>query len=320
MTPEGRRAKDDETGIYVDLPGLVALRHAAAGIADMPSRPGRNFPGGGRASRLRGRGLDFEEIRHYQPGDDVRSIDWNVTARTGRPHVRIFSEERDRPALIVVDQRIAMFYGTRLMMKSVAAAEFAALAAWRLLASGDRVGGIVFDDTGMEDIRPHRSEASVIRFLSRIVKRNRMLRADTDVVSDPAMLDRALARAARLAGHDSLVIVVSDFDGASDATRETLTQLARRNGVICALVHDPSALHIPERGRLIAAEGKRRLTLDFADARLRQAVSQFSGARLQRILSWQEEFGLPVLPVSAGEPMLEQAARLFARGSGKARS
>lgn len=319
MAPQEWRAREEKAGVYADLPGLAALRHAAAGIADMPSRPGRNFPGGGRLSRLRGRGLDFEEIRHYQPGDDVRSIDWNVTARTGRPHVRIFSEERDRPVLLVVDQRIAMFYGTRLMMKSVAAAEFAALAAWRLLASGDRVGGVVFDDSGMEAVRPHRSEAAIIRLLSLIVEKNRMLRADTDAVSDPAMLNVALARAARLAGHDSLVVVVSDFDGAGDATREALTQLARRNGVICALVHDPSALRIPERGRLVAAEGKRRLALDFADARLRHAVSQFSGGRLQRILSWQEEFSLPVLPVSAGEPVLAQAARLFALDTGKVR-
>ena len=101
---------------------------------------------GRHASRLRGRGLDFEEVRAYLPGDDVRTIDWRVTARTGVPHTRVYTEERDRPALLVVDQRLAMFFGTRLNLKSVTAAEAAALAAWRVFLSGDRVGAVVFDD------------------------------------------------------------------------------------------------------------------------------------------------------------------------------
>ncbi len=103
---------------------------------------------GRHASRLRGRGLNFEELRGYLPGDDVRAIDWKVTARTGEPHVRVMTEERDRPALIVVDQRMSMFFGSQLNMKAVTAAEAAALAAFRILDQGDRVGGIVFGDDG----------------------------------------------------------------------------------------------------------------------------------------------------------------------------
>ena len=79
---------------------------------------------------LRGRGFDFEEIRRYLPGDDIRSIDWRVTARTGKPHLRVFTEERDRPVILVVDQRRSMFFGSRRALKSVVAAETAALAAW----------------------------------------------------------------------------------------------------------------------------------------------------------------------------------------------
>ena len=102
---------------------------------------------GRHVSRLRGRGLNFEEMRGYLPGDDIRSIDWKATARTGTPHVRVFTEERDRPALVVVDQRMSMFYGSRLNMKSVTAAEAAAIAAFRVLDAGDRIGGIVFNET-----------------------------------------------------------------------------------------------------------------------------------------------------------------------------
>ena len=138
MTPDPR--------IHVTLDHLRRLEGAARGLSFMPRQPSASVLNGRHASRLRGRGLNFEEMRNYLPGDDIRSIDWKATARTGEPHVRVFTEERDRPALLVVDQRMSMFFGTQLNMKSVTAAEAAAIVGFRILAQGDRVGGIVFDD------------------------------------------------------------------------------------------------------------------------------------------------------------------------------
>ena len=86
---------------------------------------------GRHASRLRGRGHNFEELRGYVSGDDIRNVDWKATARSGEPHIRVYIEERDRPVLLLIDQRHNMFFGTRRAMKSVVAAEAAALAAWR---------------------------------------------------------------------------------------------------------------------------------------------------------------------------------------------
>ncbi|MCG8594101.1 MAG: DUF58 domain-containing protein, partial [Kiloniellales bacterium] len=124
--------------IHVDLAHLRGFAGRATALRLLPRQPARSVLNGRHASRLRGRGLSFEELRGYLPGDDIRSIDWKVTARTGEPHVRVFTEERDRPALIVVDQRMSMFFGSRLNMKSVTAAETAALAAFRILDQGDR--------------------------------------------------------------------------------------------------------------------------------------------------------------------------------------
>src|SRR5262249_8656441 len=153
---------------------------------------------GRHGSRIRGRGLAFEELRRYLPGDDVRAIDWRVTARTTKPVVRVYSEEKDRPALVVVDQRINMFFGPRRAMKSVAAAETAALVAWRALAQGDRVGGLVFDDARIDEVRPQRSRAAVVRLLETIATRNAALRADATAPFTPGQLDAALAAASRL--------------------------------------------------------------------------------------------------------------------------
>ena len=121
---------------------LILLQHRASGrFSFLPRQPVHSLLSGRHASRIRGRGLNFEEIRGYLPGDDVRSIDWKVTARTREPHVRVFTEERDRPAFLVVDQRISMFFGSRRNMKSVTAAELGAAGAWRVADAGDRCRG-----------------------------------------------------------------------------------------------------------------------------------------------------------------------------------
>ncbi|MCP4933711.1 MAG: DUF58 domain-containing protein, partial [bacterium] len=147
---------------------------------------------------MRGRGLNFEEIRHYLPGDDIRNIDWKVTARMRKPHSRVYTEERDRPGLLVVDQRINMFFGSQKAMKSVTAAEAAALGAWRMLGVGDRVGATVFNDQQIDEIRPHRSSKTVIRILENIVRQNHELSADNGRVSNPGQLNVVLERVCRL--------------------------------------------------------------------------------------------------------------------------
>ena len=120
---------NDDAGVYVDLEGLIALEHRGRRISFPGRQPARSLLAGRYASHMRGRGLNFEEIRDYRTGDDVRSIDWKVTARLQRPHVRVFNEERDRQGILVVDQRLSMFFGTRRAMKSVTAAEAAAICA-----------------------------------------------------------------------------------------------------------------------------------------------------------------------------------------------
>lgn len=214
--------------IHADLAHLAGLEARARGFDFLPRQPVGSALSGRRASRLRGRGLEFEELRAYLPGDDVRAIDWKVTARTGAPHIRVTREERDRPALILVDQRMAMFFGTVHAMKSVTAAEIAALAAWRILGQGDRVGGLVLTDARLDAVPAGRSRGAVLRFLDLLADANLALSAGTPAVPDAAArLDAALARAAELVTHDWLLLVISDFDGASDATLRLLSRVAR---------------------------------------------------------------------------------------------
>ena len=301
--------------IHVTLTHLKNLEGPARGLNFLPRQPSASVLNGRHASRLRGRGLNFEEMRDYLPGDDVRSIDWKATARTGKPHVRVFTEERDRPALVVVDQRMSMFFGTRLNMKSVTAAEAAAMAAFRILKAGDRVGGVVFDDERQVEVRPRRSAASLYTLLEQVAEMNQSLHADRVVEPEAqaksGSLNDVLGSVARIAAHDHVVMVFSDFDGIDETTHRRLSGIAAHNDLILMLVHDPAARVLQASGRTVLGDGRMQAQFDLASNATRDALRGFSSARLDRILDWQTEINLSVLPISAGEETLPQMRRLL---------
>lgn len=303
-----------DSRIYASLAHLRSFQGAARGLNFLPRQPAASVLNGRHASRLRGRGLNFEEMRDYLPGDDIRSIDWKATARTGSPHVRVFTEERDRPALLVVDQRMSMFYGSVLNMKSVTAAEAAAISAFRILDAGDRVGGIVFDDDEHVEIWPKRSRRATFALLEAIAKRNASLHAERESKSGPGSLNKHLQSVARIAHHDHLVIILSDFDGIDDTTHRHLSGIARHNDLILGLVYDPSARDLERHTNVIIGDGAMQAEINFGDEKIADAVTQKFSDRLDKILHWQSEINLSVLPLSAAEETLPQVRKLMGAG------
>jgi uncharacterized protein (DUF58 family) len=304
---------DPDTRIHVSLAHLRSLQGAAQGLSFLPRQPSASVLNGRHASRLRGRGLNFEEMRDYLPGDDVRSIDWKATARTGSPYVRVFTEERDRPALLVVDQRMSMFFGSQLNMKSVTAAEAAAIAAFRILESGDRVGGVVFDNDSAVEFVPKRSRRTAYALLESIAEKNAALHADRGVAPAPGELNHVLNSVARIAHHDHLVLVFSDFDGIDELTQRRLSGIAAHNDVILFLVYDPLSERIEPGDRAVVGDGRMQAEIDLGSRTTRDAVSGFTRERLEKIYRWQTEINLSVLPLSSGEETLPQIRRLMGR-------
>jgi uncharacterized protein (DUF58 family) len=300
--------------IHVSLAHLRSLQGAARGLNFLPRQPSASVLNGRHSSRLRGRGLNFEEMRDYLPGDDIRSIDWKATARTGTPHVRVFTEERDRPALLVVDQRMSMFYGSALNMKSVTAAEAAAIAAFRILDVGDRVGGIIFDDDDQIEFAPKRSRRTAYAMLETIAELNQGLHADRPAKATPGSLNYVLKSVSRLAHHDTLVIVLSDFDGIDDATHRHLSNIAIHNDLILGLVFDPSARIAAKGPRAILGDGEMQADVNLGDAAIAEAMMGMSTKRLERVMRWQTEINLSVMPLSAGEETLPQLRKLMGAG------
>ncbi len=296
--------------VHVSLAGLRKLESAARAISLLPRQPARSALQGRHRSRIRGRGLDFEELRVYLPGDDVRSIDWKVTARSGAPYVRVYTEERDRPTLIVLDQRMSMFYGTVHNTKSVTAAECAAIVAHLVEAQGDRVGGIVFGDSDIVELRPGRGRTALTRFLTSVEAANRRLRATAEP-QKPMPLNEVLKSVTRLATRDHLVILISDFDACDDVTETHLGAIAQHNDVVLAQVSDPSATTLPTHGQLTASDGQKQTRLDFDDPAIRESLVRVTQSRLSQVAEWQKRMKLSILPLTTNEPTLNQMVRLL---------
>jgi uncharacterized protein (DUF58 family) len=296
-------------GVYTDLRDLIRTQWAARGFNLLPRQPLHSALAGRHATRIRGRGLDFDELRAYQPGDDVRSIDWKVTARTRKPHTRVYTDERERRVLLVVDQRLAMFYGTRVQMKSVTAAELAALLAWHVVDAGDRVGAVVFDDARTVEIEPHRSRKTVLRMLKALVERNAALGLDRGIAGDPARINTVLEGVARRATHDWLIFVASDFHGADADTQRLVKRLCRHNDVVAALIHDPTAITLPVVDRAVISDGRLQIELDLAAAGTRAKVETMMSERLRQVRRLEEELGVPVLPIDTGGDVAGQLRR-----------
>ena len=298
-------------GVYADLGDLMRLRFKTGGISLLPRQAANSVLSGRHASRLRGRGLNFEEIRRYLPGDDIRQMDWKVTARTKRPHVRIYTEERGRDVLLVVDQRLSMFFGSRTNFKSVTAAEVAALAAWRVIASKDRVSAIVFGDGDLTVVPGGGSSAQVMRILNAVLVRNHGLGIDRGIVPGTAMLNAALGRAERLVKHDALVVVVSDGQGADEETNGILSRIAAHNDVAVALIHDPLEVELPDAGPRVFASGGLQLEVDTSAAALRHGFEQDFQERLARAKRFLIQREVPLFPIRTDEDAAKQIRRLL---------
>jgi len=295
-----------DEGVYVQLDDLVRLQHKASGFSFLPRQPVHSILSGRHASKLRGRGLNFEELRNYLPGDDTRNIDWKVTARTRTPYVRVYTEEKDRTVWLLIDQRVGMFFGSRERMKSVVAAEVAAISAWRVLSVGDRVGALVFNDSEISVVPPHRSRERVMQILKQVVEKNHALHAGSDLKPNTGKLNEVLKQVSILARHDCLVCLITDGDGLNPETRKHITRLSEHNDVLTAFIYDPLEKDMPAAGRLRFADDEGQVEADTSNKKLRTSFQSEFEQKLEWIQSASRRFSIPVLPLQTTRPVSEQ--------------
>ena len=257
------KPSSNDDGVHVALDELLALSAQARGSSLAEVRRSAAARTGLHTSRWRGRGVDFRESRIYQAGDDIRHMDWRVTARSGRPHTKLFEEEREHGLLLMIDLNPAMHFGTRVRFKSVQAARVASLLAWMASAAGDRVGALGFGGGIAHEVKPASGRRGVLQVL-------RALR-DWDHAADARQesLTDALERARRLLRPGTRLILISDGFSADDGAWSALARCAGRHELGCVLVSDPLEHAPPPPGRYAISSAGARQTLDFGEKHLR---------------------------------------------------
>ena len=293
-------------GVEARVDDLIGLRFRARRLTLGPGRRTPQTMAGGHGSRFRGRGMEFAESRVYQPGDDVRSIDWRVTARTGRPHTKLFQEERERPVILLVDLGASMFFGTRTAYKSVVAAETAALVAWAATAAGDRVGALVAGRSGHRELKPLAGRRGVLRVLHALAA---LCRPGEDVEEQRIALHESLRRARHVARPGSLLVIISDFYGLDDEAAGHLTRMRPHNDMLACWIHDVLERDPPPPGRYGVSDGWQTATLDTVSRRARARYAASFAADAGRLRATFGRLAVPLLPIATGDDVAEVLRR-----------
>jgi uncharacterized protein (DUF58 family) len=287
--------------VFASLKTLIDLARPASGL-NLNHSPIRSGQSGGYVSRFKGRGMEFEEARIYQPGDDIRSIDWRVTARTGTTHTKVFREERERPVFISMDNRPAMHFATRGVFKSVLAAKLAGLLAWAAQHHGDRIGGQIFTGNVCRELKPKNGKHAVLQFLNAIVCEGEQASKAVATVT----LEKVLARLMQHARPGSLVYIISDFRGINDQVEAYLAKLARHCEVVLIFVYDPLESHLPEKGRYRFTDNMRDVVIDTGDQLRLLKYQQHFNERLQQLEQISKKLGLAFIQCSTTDDPLQR--------------
>ena len=264
-------------GIWLDKMELPELFRVAKSKESLKTLKISGTIGGPYLTKLKGRGMEFAEARPYQAGDDVRHIDWRVTARTVRTHTKLYREERERPVMLVLDQSRQMFFGSRKRLKSVQAARMAALMGWRALLRGDRVGAILFSEKLHYEFRPRGDRRHYLRLLSKIMtEHNRIadeMKDDQWSFDSKYRFNEALIRVRHVVQPGSLVYIFSDFSSFNEECRKQMFQLSKHNQLEVYLLSDPLEKEAPSFGTYVMSDGKSNAWINSSNSNIRRLYS-----------------------------------------------
>lgn len=310
-------------GIALGIEELLCYQQFAKQIDLTPRKTPQAKLAGGYVTKHKGRGMEFDEARHYQAGDDIRAIDWRVTARTGKTHTKVYREERERPVIFVCDQSKSMQFGTRLMTKAMQAAHCCAALAWAATSRGDRVGGVVFDSADHKECKPMTRKRALLAWFHDMQTINnqaveRMAKQGLFSSNETSFSDMCV-RLRRLARPGSLVYLVSDFSQLNDTNQLQLFQLARHCELRALIIEDPLEVSLPSSPQVQAlnvTNGQQEQTWYIGDSAQQQQYQQ----QRERITSQQRTFfqqsKISAQRICAGTPLQAQITKLHQVGLG----
>jgi len=294
-------------GVRVRLRDLIQARHHIRAFGVHGKTRTHALLAGGERSPFKGRGIDFEESRRYQPGDDVRLMDWRVTARTNEPHLKVFREERERPVYMVVDDRHAMHFGTKVAFKSVVAAQAAALLGWASHARGDRVGAIVFGESDHVELRPKGGRMGILQLLNTLAHRPSNMASNNPTPEVAAASFRlALNRILKAARPGSLIFLLSDFREWDEPARTAFLRLGTHHEVVAMFIYDQVEQTAPPPGSYPITDGQAHGLLKTHSSQVVQAYAQAFHARYEEVRRLCRSRGMGFVPLATHEDIPPQ--------------
>ncbi|MBY6224731.1 DUF58 domain-containing protein [Ferrimonas balearica] len=293
-------------GVTLTLPELLARAEHRSLVQSHHSGQARALMAGERLSRLKGRGMEFSEVRGYQPGDDVRTIDWRVTARTGKAHTKLFREERERPVLLCVDLGQRMHYGSELLLQSVQAAHLAALLGWHVSAEGDRLGGLILSERGHRELKPRARRSGLLALLEALVELH-----PGDDSEDNDYWSAGLQRLERLARPGTTVVVITNTLGLDSASLERLARLKRHAEVRVFNITDPLFDRLKASRGLLPVRQSHSGQSGWLSRERRDALANHWHQAQANALNGVRQRQLIYSEISATQPLEQQWRRLW---------
>ncbi|MDO6745731.1 DUF58 domain-containing protein [Gilvimarinus sp. 1_MG-2023] len=285
---------------YCSVANLLRERFNARDLKLFAPHPVKSAQAGRFRTRFRGRGVDFEEVRLYQPGDDIRSIDWRVTARTQVPHTKLYSEERERPVYLLCDQRSPMFFGSVQHFKSTLACHLASCIGWAALGAGDRVGSLVFGDQDFRDSRPKRSKHAVLQLIRLLEQYNHQLHSPI-ANSNSLSLAQMLSDTQRIAKPGAALFVISDFNDLDNAAEKQLFQLSRHLDISLIHTHDPLEQQLIGNSALAVTNGTDKQLLPVNQKRFQSEYALMAADKQQQLRDTCTRLQIELIPVSTAD-------------------
>ncbi|KTC70249.1 hypothetical protein Lbir_1832 [Legionella birminghamensis] len=297
-------------GVSVDLAELIALKRFARKIAYKPERASNGV--GNHLSKFRGRGMDFSEVRNYQAGDEIRHMEWRVTARTGRPHIKLYQEERERPVVIVTDFNPSMYFGTRKAFKSVVAARLAALIAWTTVKQGDKIGALLYSSARHNEFIPRAREAGVLPILASLMDYTNQV---DEMMSDhsPLPLSEGLLRLRRVVKPGSIIVLISDFYHLNQDAEKHLSRLHEHNDILAYHICDPLELSSPVPALYAMTDGRQELLLDTANTQVKADYQQWCDQRQAALQSVFKRLHIQYVQLSGENDIAQVIYQTFPR-------
>lgn len=300
-------------GLVADLAELIALQRIAQAVKYAPEH--RALRAGHHLSKLRGRGMDFAEARNYQAGDEIRHMEWRVTARTGRPHIKLYQEERERPVIILTDFSASMYFGTRGALKSVVAARLASALAWTVIKEGDRVGGVIFSETNHHEFAARSRERGLLPFLASLSAYTQDNQAAFVTEQRAMAWNRALSRLHRVIKPGSILVLISDFYQFDTESQQHLSRLRAHNDMLAYHVCDAIELAPPKPARYALSNGQQDVLLDTSQPSLFEAYQRHCSQKIALLTQSLRRLQVQYVVVTAETDLAQLVRRSFPRRS-----